>query len=65
MVRRAFFKLKTYGVKGELFNLLRNYLQERNQRVVLNGQISFWEFLKSAVPQDSFGSWSSFVSNIH
>ena len=30
-------KLKTYGVKGELFNLFRNYLHEHNQRVVLNG----------------------------
>ena len=33
-------KLKMYGVKGELLNLLRNYLHQRNQRVVLNGQIS-------------------------
>ena len=24
------FKLKAYGVKGELLNLLRNYLHERN-----------------------------------
>ena len=34
------FKLKTYGVKRELLNLLRNYLYERNQRVVLIGQMS-------------------------
>ena len=34
------FQLKTYGAKGELLNLLRNYLNERNQRVVFNGQIS-------------------------
>ena len=32
------FKLKTYGVKGELLNGLRNYLHERNQIVVLNDQ---------------------------
>ena len=30
------FKLKIYGIKGELLNL-RNYLNERNQRVALNG----------------------------
>ena len=47
------FKLKTYGVKGELLNLLRNYLHERNQRVVLNGQISSWQLIKSGVPQGS------------
>ena len=27
------FKLKTYGIKGEFLNLLRNYLHECNQRV--------------------------------
>ena len=47
------FKLKRYGVKGELLNLLRNYLNERNQSVVLNGQISSWELIKSGVPQGS------------
>ena len=46
------FYLKTYGVKGELLNLLRNYLHERNQRVVFNGQIYSWELIKSGVPQD-------------
>ena len=35
-----FYKLKTYGVKGEVLNLLRNYLHERYQRVALNGQTS-------------------------
>ena len=45
------FKLKIYGVKRELLNLLRSYLHECNQRVVLNGQISSWELIKSGVPQ--------------
>ena len=31
------FKLKSYGVEGELLSLLKNYLQNREQRVVLNG----------------------------
>ena len=33
------YKLKTYDVKGELLNLLRGYLHERNQRIVFNGHI--------------------------
>ena len=31
------YKLETYGVKGEVLNLLPNYLHELYQRVVLNG----------------------------
>ena len=33
-------KLKSYGGKGELLLLLKNYLHNREQRVVLNGQTS-------------------------
>ena len=32
------YKFQIYGVKGEVLNLLRNYLHKRYQRVVLNGQ---------------------------
>ena len=45
------FKLKTYGVNGKLLTLLTNYLHERYQRVVLNGQTSSWNLVKSGVPQ--------------
>ena len=33
-------KLKSLGISGDLFNLLKNYLLGRLQRVVLNGQTS-------------------------
>ena len=45
------FKLKSYGVEGELLSLLKNYLQNREQRVVLNCQISGWRKINSGVPQ--------------
>ena len=45
------FKLKAYGVDGELLSLLENYLENRTQRVVLNGQNTEWREINSGVPQ--------------
>ena len=47
------FKLKSYGVEGELLSPLKNYLQHREERVVLNGQTSGWRKNNSGVPQGS------------
>ena len=47
------FKLESHGIWGELLNLFKDYLHERQQRVVLNGQSSYWEVIKSGVPQGS------------
>ena len=47
------YKLKACGVQGELLSLLRNYLQKRKQRVILNGLTSEWREIISGVPQGS------------
>ena len=44
------FKLKAYGIEGELLSVLENYLQNREQRVVLNGQTFEWRKINSGVP---------------
>ena len=47
------FKLKTYGVEGNLLKLLENYLTDRQQKVVLNGRASSWQNVYAGVPQGS------------
>ena len=47
------FKLKQNGISGRLVSLLENYLQNRKQRVVLNGSHSDYSKSDSGVPQGS------------
>ena len=47
------FKLRQNGIVGNLLNLITNFLNNRQQRVVLNGQESQWESIYSRVPQGS------------
>ena len=47
------FKLKAYGVEGELLSLLKNCLENREQRVVLNGQTFERRKIMSGIPQGS------------
>ena len=47
------YKLKQNGVAGDLLDTLTNFLKERKQRVVLNGQYSMWTNVEAGVPQGS------------
>ena len=44
------FKLKSYGISGGLLNLIKSYLSNRKQRVVLNGKCSEWSLICTGVP---------------
>ena len=45
--------MKQNGVKGNLLETLTNYLNDRKQRVILNGQHSKWAYIEAGVPQSS------------
>ena len=47
------YKLQQNGISGELLNILVDFLNNRKQRVVLNGQTSNWIDVKAGVPQGS------------
>ena len=47
------FKLQENGISGNLLKVLKHFLTNRKQRVVLNGQSSSWTNVKAGVPQGS------------
>ena len=47
------FRLNQNGINGKLLNLLKSYLENRLQRVVLNGSEYGWGIVESGVPQGS------------
>ena len=47
------FKLEQNGISGDLLNILIDFLSNRKQRVVLNGQFSAWASVNAGVPQGS------------
>ena len=47
------FKLKQNGISGNLLNIITDFLYQRKQRVVLNGQHSSWTNFEAGIPQGS------------
>ena len=47
------YKLESFGISGNLLKLFHSCLNNRQQRVVLNGQYSLWAPILAGIPQDS------------
>ena len=48
------YKLQCNGISGDLLILLKDFLNNRKQRVVLNGKSSGWFTVSASVPQGLF-----------
>ena len=46
-------KIESYGISGETLSWIREFLHERRQKVVINGESSAWNDVNSDVPQGS------------
>ena len=51
--KRLIKKLEGYGINGTLLKWLKNFLNERKQRVVINGKTSKWTDVLSGIRQGS------------
>lgn len=51
--KRLIHKFKGYGIRGNLLLWIEDFLHERKQRVVLNGQSSSWTEVTSGILQRS------------
>ena len=47
------YKLKRLGICEKYYELIHSFLNDRHQRVVLNGQRSNWSKIKAGIPQGS------------
>ena len=49
--QRLILKLKSHGMGNSIINWIEQWLTDRRQRVVVDGEVSSWKSVLSGVPQ--------------
>ena len=49
--QRRILKLKSHGMGNSIINWMEQWLNDRRQRVVVDGEVSCWKPVLSGVPQ--------------
>ena len=52
-MRKLILKLKSHGIGNSIINWIDQWLTDRRQRVVVDGEVTSWESVLSWVPQGS------------
>ena len=53
--RRLLLKLQAYGFGGEILAWIKDFLTDRRQKVMVNGEKSDWQEITSGIPQSVLG----------
>ncbi len=51
--KRLLAKLRGYGIDGNVYSWIEDFLKDRKQRVLVNGENSSWTEIDSGIPQGS------------